>query len=126
MFQTSDLEVEDLAGAMQVTFPALTDLSIRSCTNLNTVSFSESFLGGSAPNLRSLNLARITFPALPKLLLSSPGLVHLSLFDVPHSGDVSSDAVVEFLSSLAKLETLEINFPSTHFGTPKQADVASL
>ena len=109
----SALELEDLAGAMQVTFPALTDLSIRSCDD--TVSFSKSFLGGSAPNLRSLELARITFPALPKLLLSSPGLVHLSLFEVAHFGDVSSNAMVEFLSSLAGLETLEIDFPSMQF-----------
>ena len=114
----SDLELDDLAGAMQVTFPALTDLRIYSCDN--TVSFSESFLGGSAPNLRSLDLARITFPALPKFLLFSPGLVHLSLFEVPHSGDVSPDAMVEFLSSLTGLETLEIHFPSTQFW-PAQA-----
>ena len=106
-----DLELKALMGATQVTFPALKDLHINSWDN--TVSFSELFLGGSAPNLRSLDLTCITFRALPDLLLSSPGLVHLSLWNIPHSGYVSSDAVVDFLSSLTRLETLEIRFPST-------------
>jgi hypothetical protein len=107
----SDLELKSLVGAMQVPFPALTDLSIHSCGN--TVSFSRSFLGGSAPNLWSLDLTGIAFRTLPKLLLSSPGLVHLALSNIPHSGYASSDAVVDFLTSLARLESLEINFPST-------------
>jgi hypothetical protein len=105
--EASDL----LVRAMQVTFPALTDLYIFTLGYI--LSFSKSFLGGSAPNLQSLSLTRIAVPALPKLLLSSPGLVHLSLFEVAHSGDVSSNAMVEFLSSLARLETLEIDFLST-------------
>ena len=106
-----DLELKDLVGAMQVTFPALTDLSIRSFGD--KVQCPESFLGGSAPNLRSLDLSYITVPALPNLLLTSPSLVNLSLYDIPHSGYVSFDAMVDFLSSLTRLETLEINFPST-------------
>jgi hypothetical protein len=107
----SDFELKDLVGAMQVTFPALTDLYIHSLSD--KVSFSESFLGGSAPNLRSLDLTYIAVPALPKLLLSSPGLVNLSLYHIPHSGYVSSDAIVDFLSSLTRLEILQIDFPTT-------------
>ena len=100
-----------LVRAMQVTFPALTDLCIHTFGDM--LSFSKSFLGGSAPNLQLLNLRRIAVPALPELLLSSPGLVHLFLSEVPHSGDVSPDAMVDFLSSLARLETLHIDPLST-------------
>ena len=39
----------------------------------------ETFLGGSAPHLRSLYLRGISFPALPRLLLSASELVKLSL-----------------------------------------------
>jgi hypothetical protein len=55
---------------------------------------------------------RISFPALPKLLLSSTGLVSLSLCDTPHSGYNFSDAIVDCLSSLTRLEYLQIDFPS--------------
>ena len=103
-------EIEELAGAMQVTFPALTDLWIYSLED--TAFFPETFLGGSAPNLQLLHFKCIAFPALPKLLLSSPGLVSLSLYDIPHSGYISSDAIVDCLSSLTRLEYLQLNFQS--------------
>jgi hypothetical protein len=51
----------------------------------------------------------IAFPALPKLLLSSPGLVSLSLSDIPHSGYIS-DEMIDCLSSLTRLEYLQIDF----------------
>ena len=107
----SDREIEILAGAMQIAFPALTDLYIHSLDD--AMSLSESFLGGSAPNLRSLQLMNVAFPALPKLLLSSPGLVGLSLCDIPHSGYISSEAIVDSLSSLTRLEYLQIELPSS-------------
>ena len=52
----------------------------------------------------------IAFPTLPKLLSSSPGLVSLSLFDIPRSWHISSDAMVDWLSSLTRLEYLQICF----------------
>jgi len=104
----SDGELKELAGAMQVTFPALTHLHIHSVNA--TASFPESFLGGSAPNLQSLRLEYNAFPGLPKLLSSSPGLVSLSLFDISYSGHIS-DAMVDCLSSLTRLEHLQIEFP---------------
>ena len=107
-------ELKALAGAMEVTFPALTHLYIRSPRSIyareETASFSESFLGGSAPNLRSLRLVNIAFPALPKLLLSSPCLVSLSLSDIPYSGYIPSDEMADCLSSLTRLEYLQIDF----------------
>jgi hypothetical protein len=107
----SDGEIQELAEAMQITFPALTDLYIHPLDD--TTSLSESLLGGSAPNLRSLQLMNVAFLALPKLLLSSPGLVGLSLCDIPHSGYISSNAIVDCLSSLTRLEYLQIELPSS-------------
>ena len=86
-------EFEELVGAMQVTFPALTNLHLSMWDG--TAPLPESFLGGYAPNLRSLCLSSIAFPALPKLLLSSPSLVNLSLDDIPYSGYISADAIVD-------------------------------
>jgi hypothetical protein len=106
-----DGPIEALAGAMQVTFPALTHLHVRSAGY--GASLPETLLGGSAPSLRSLHLADISFPALPKLLLSSPGLVSLTLFENSHSGNISSDAVVDSLPSLTRLEHLQIEFQSS-------------
>jgi hypothetical protein len=101
-------EIEQLAGAMQVTFPALAHLDIH--TFEDTASFPETLFGGSAPNLRSLRLESIAFSALPKLLLSSPGIVNLTLVDIPYSGNLSSDEMVHCLSSLTRLERLRIEF----------------
>jgi len=103
-----DGELKRLAGAMQGTFPTLTGLDIHSFGDTSSVP--ESFLGGSAPNLRSLRLMNIAFPTLPKLLSSSPGLVSLSLFDIPRSWHISSDVMVDWLSSLTRLEYLQICF----------------
>jgi len=107
----SDDDLEELAGMMQVTFPTLTYLSLHSC---DCIAFlPRSLLGGAAPNLRTLRLMNITFSALPKLLLSSPGLFHLSLLDIPPSWSIPSDAMVDCLSLLTRLETLQICFRSS-------------
>jgi len=108
IYNVSDDVLKELVGAMQVTFPVLMDLDLHSPDD--TAPLPESLLGGSAPNLRSLFLVNTAFPALPKLLLSSPGLVSLSLLGIPHSGYISSDAMADCLSSLTRLETLEIDF----------------
>lgn len=70
----------------------------------------DSFLGGSAPRLRSLTLQFIPFPGLPMLLLSTKGLVELRLWRIPHSGYISPESMVTCLSSLTRLENLELRF----------------
>jgi hypothetical protein len=45
----------------------------------------DSFLRGTAPHLRTLQLQGIPFPGLEKLLLSTAYLVNLYLFDIPQS-----------------------------------------
>ncbi|KAI0288126.1 hypothetical protein BC826DRAFT_1188584 [Russula brevipes] len=72
----------------------------------------DSFLGGSAPRLRTLQLIGIPFPALPNLLLSASDLVDLTLTRLPHSGYISPASMVACLSSLNRLKSLSLGFES--------------
>ena len=72
----------------------------------------DGFLGGSTPRLRSLRLHSISFPALPKLLLSATHLVRLSLRNIPHSGYISPEIIITGLAVLANLNSLTIGFES--------------
>ena len=103
-------QMEKVLAEMQQPFPALEDLYLYSRSE--TVVIPASFLGGSAPRLQSLYLDHIPFPGLPKLLLSATHLVSLILFDIPHSGYFSPEAIVTGLSALTSLESLQIRFNS--------------
>ena len=70
----------------------------------------DSFLGGSALQLRCLRFAGGSFLALPKLLLSATNLVALTLYIVPCFGYVSPDAMTNCLSALIRLERFELRF----------------
>jgi len=72
----------------------------------------DSFLGGYAPRLQTLQLYDISFPAIPKLLSSASDLVELCLVAIPHSGYISPEAMVTGLSALTRLELLRIIFVS--------------
>jgi hypothetical protein len=100
-----------LAAEMRVPFPELTYLRLWS-NGRSTPDLPDSFLGGSAPRLRTLKLCNISFPALPNLLLSASDLVYLSLRGVPHSGYISPEAMVAGLSSLSRLKSLSLGFQS--------------
>ena len=64
----SNSDFENFWAAMDVPFPELTFLWLSS--NHKVVrAIPDSFLGGSAPHLRTLCLVGIPFPRLPKLLL---------------------------------------------------------
>ncbi len=107
-------------AAMQEPFPALTELSLLSLDE-NVPVLPDSFLGGSAPRLRSLWLRDIPFPALSKLLLSTHDLVALHLEGIPRSGYISPEAMVTALSTLTSLKSLFLTFESPR----SQADRAS-
>ena len=94
---------------MQVPFPELTDLRL---TSRDRDNIPDTFLGGSAPRLRSLILNFVSFPGLPKLLLSATHLVHLHLMCIPHSGYISPEAIVPPLSMLSNLKSLNLQFKS--------------
>jgi hypothetical protein len=101
-------ELEDILEAMQVPFPELTHLML--FHNGQMAPVSDSFLGGSAPRLRSLQLDQIPYPGLPKLLLSATHLTNLHLERIPHSGYIPPEAMVACLSTLTSLERLELMF----------------
>jgi hypothetical protein len=96
-------------AVMKKPFPALTELDISSYDQVAQVVL-YSLLGGSMPQLRTLRLTGIAFPALPKLLLSTSHLVDLRLWRISHSGHISPEAMVTGLSSLTKLRTLALQF----------------
>ena len=106
-----DFAIEKVFAAMQVTFPELINLQIkrRSYRELGTV-LPDSFLGGSAPRLRSLHSSHIPFPGLLKLLLSTTHLVDLTLRDVPQSGYFSPESMATALSTLTGLGSLSLRF----------------
>jgi hypothetical protein len=102
---------EGVLAATQEPFPALTDMELHtSAKEPKTVS--DSFLGGSAPNLRYLRLSRVPFPGLPKLLSSATHLVTLHILLIPHSGYVSPEAMVTALSALTRLKEYCLEFRS--------------
>jgi len=91
--------------------PALTTL-VLSSNDEKAPGLPDLFLGGSAPRLRTISLKGVPFPGLGKLLLSATDLVVLSLDDIPHSGYISPEAMVASLSSLTRLDLLDLRFRS--------------
>ena len=110
-FQSPDLEF--ILAAMQQPFPELTRLLLHPAVKMGAPVTPDSFLGGSAPRLRYLNLRGVPFPGLPKLLLSATHLVTLRLFDIPHSGYISPDALVSALSASTSLSSFSLGFQSS-------------
>jgi hypothetical protein len=113
-------QMENVLAAMQEPFPALTYLDLVSKDQTVPV-VPDSFLGGSAPCLRSLSLDRIPFPSLPTLLFSATDLVNLSLCGIPLSGYISPEAMVAGLSSLSRLKSLWLEFQWPHWESRRPA-----
>jgi hypothetical protein len=100
-----------ITAGSRVPFPELTYLRLWSNDSSMPV-IPNSFLGGSAPRLRTLKLRNISFPAVSNLVLSASDLVDLSLQGVPPPGYISPKAMAACLSSLNKLRTLSLGFQS--------------
>jgi hypothetical protein len=114
--RSSQLKYVTDSSAMRKPFPELTDLHLRTCgyESPSEPILHDSFLGGIAPRLRSLQLYRILgFPGLPRLLLSAPQLVKLDLDlnDTPSSGSISPRAMATSISALTSLESLHLRLP---------------
>ena len=109
-------ELEDISEAMhwQIPFPELTHLDLHDSFSQGepVLPLSDSFLGGSAPRLQSLELVYIPYPGLPKLLLSATRLTNLYLMSIPDSGYIPPEAMAACLSSLTSLERLILVFLS--------------
>ena len=101
-------KLERFMAVMQRPFPVLTDLSLIMYLEWGRF-FPDAFLGGCAPRLRHLSLMGMPFP---KPLFSAPDLVILSLWNIPHSGYFSPEAMVAYLSVLTRLESLYLGFDS--------------
>jgi hypothetical protein len=98
------------SAAMQKPFPELTDLRVSMYKGESRPILPDSFLGGTAPRLRSLHCRRLPFPGLPKLLLSATHLVKLHLSGISHSGYIPPEAMATTLSALTSLEILRLFF----------------
>jgi len=103
-----DLLLKEFA-AIDEPFPALTSLVLVSFGH-NAPVLPDSFLGGSAPRLRSLVLDGIPYPSIGNLLSSTTNLVRLDLWNIPHSGYISPETIVPCLSMLPRLGELLLSF----------------
>ena len=105
---------EGFLPLMQESFPILTTLQIEYCCyygqGRSSLVLPDSFLGGSAPSLRSLRLDSVLFPALPNLLLSATHLLHLHLSRIPPV--FLSPEMAAAFSVLSRLEVMDITFVS--------------
>jgi hypothetical protein len=104
-------QLEEVLAQMQVPFPELTVLRLESFDETVPV-IPDSFLDGSAPHLQYFRLDGIPYPGFPKLLSSATHLVALWLFNIPHSGYISPEAMVAPISVLSSLRTLYLRFQS--------------
>jgi len=95
----------------QEQYPELTSLELRSNDGSAPV-LPNSFLGGSAPRLRSLVLDSIPFPGLRKLLLTASNLIQLHLNRIPNSGYISPDAMVACVLTMNNLESFTLEYSS--------------
>ena len=93
-------------GAMKEPFPVLTKLEILSAEACALV-LPDSFLLGSASRLRTLGLYGISFPALPRLFLSSSG-VESYIHYFPPSRHISPEALATSLLVLTRLKSLSL------------------
>jgi len=103
--------LEELLAQMEVPFPELTLMQLLTYDNTPLV-IPDSFLAGSAPRLQGFTMYGISFPGLPKLLLSATHLVQLDLLNIPHSGYISPGAMVTLLSVSSRLGVLYLHFRS--------------
>ena len=104
-------QLEKVLATMQVPFPELADLRLFSNDEMVPV-IPDSSLDGCAQSLRVFMLGGISFPGLPKQLLSTTNLVFLRLSAIPHSGYISPEAMVALISALSSLKFLELGFRS--------------
>lgn len=116
--------LEQVGQMMQKPFPALTKLLLGSSSPAPEAwVLPDSFLGGSAPRLRVLELKHIPCPALPNLLMSTTDLRDLYLSSIPLT-DIPSQVMITCLSQMTRLKSLVIESDSSLF-RPSQTSLPS-
>ncbi|KAH9169742.1 hypothetical protein EDB89DRAFT_1388057 [Lactarius sanguifluus] len=104
--------LEKVSGVMQEPFHALKNLRFWSSGPwLRAPVVSQGFLGGYT-RLQRISFRAISFPALPSVILNFGDLVELRLVEIPTPGSISPEAMVDSLSNLPQLKSLEIGFSS--------------
>ncbi len=101
--------LEKLDMTMRKPFPELTHLSFFSPSEFMPP-LPDEFLGGSAPELRVMELQAVPFPGLPQLLLSTRRLIDLRLLRIPNYDHFSPKAMFTALEALTELRTLLVEF----------------
>jgi hypothetical protein len=113
--ETTGTVLKRLYNVMYKPYPALTRLRLIGLHTWQSAPvLPDTFLGGSAPRLKHLNLTGIPFPALPKFLPFCHDLVEVQLWKIPNTGYISPEAMATALSALTKLKVLHIGFASRH------------
>jgi len=112
-WQFQDFLLEEFS-VINEPFPVLTSLKLFS-SGQNMPVLPNSFLGGSAPHLRLLDLKGIPYPSIGKLLLSTTNLVQLALWDISYSRYIVPETIIPCLSMLPRLKSLALGFKYPHF-----------
>jgi hypothetical protein len=100
-------------AAMLEPFPVLTQCRLVSLNeSASMLVLPETFLGGSAPHLEEFRLQGISFPTFPNFILSCTQIRYLFLDDLPDSGYISPERMVNCLVALPNLSRLSIGFRS--------------
>ncbi|KAH9066951.1 hypothetical protein EDB83DRAFT_2519270 [Lactarius deliciosus] len=72
----------------------------------------DTFLGGSAPRLRTFHISGISFPAVLTLLSSAHDLIYVHLRNIPLAGYIPPEKMVASLAALPRLKYLTLGFKS--------------
>jgi hypothetical protein len=120
LIDVRSLDWKTIIAAMRKPFPELTHLHLQSYDKMPT-SLPDSFVGRSAPRLQHLWLNRISYPGLPKLLLSTTHLVDLRLRSIPYLSFLPEEMLAA-LSTLTSLEELwlEFRYPRSYPGIDRE------
>jgi hypothetical protein len=108
---------DQVLAAMQEPFLSMTHLSFRTSSDkAKGLHLPGTFLNGSAPCLKHLRFSGVSFSSFPRLLLSATDLTTLHLEFISNIGYIPPEAMATCLSTLARLETLDIRFksPTSH------------
>ena len=106
-------ELQKLIAVMDKPYSILRTFSLMASIFDSEPVLPKTFLGGSAPSLRSLSLKDVQFPTFPEFILSSNHIVSLSLCRV---GYFSPEVMAGCLAVLPKLSSflLESKYPLSH------------
>ena len=102
--------LQKLVAAMEGPFPILTLFHLTRA-HRSLTALPETFLGGSAPRLRSFLVWGTPFPTLPQFALSATQITDLDLLDLrfsQESGYFSPEVMVTCMATLRNLESLSL------------------